>query len=333
MSIYVCVIIISSLFLGTTFAQQSEFDAITVLVWVNGDVQVGVDCYVVELPFQLPYFPSIMGSNYLWLQYYVDDDKLNCFLRLNLDSRSEAEVDDYAYKVKEILENWFGMKFEFSARIPRSFSTPRGLIRWIDYNFTASGFNPDVILDKFLALKPEEGWMVLINRQVLSSGDKVWLWVYPGIRFGRLYFSKKFRNVFNFKVGNTYTLDIFKLFNFTSSIEIKRKSEVEITLLYYGHGPNKIYSNLQAELVDVELPFEYKVGVALHEENPPGVNIGTFGELTGNVVVDYMRITFKIVEYGFKPPSSSLYIIIGWLIVIIVVTCIISLILVKQKRK
>ncbi|MCS7385166.1 MAG: hypothetical protein NDF55_00305 [archaeon GB-1867-005] len=294
---------------------QREFDYFYIFVKADGTVVAGIKCNYIELPFYIPYIPSSEYADHYLEVMYVVDDGLSCELMLNLNVMSESEADVHAANIKKALEDWLGIQFELKSRRRQSvFAAPLGItIKNIFYNFTSENFNQDVIIDKFLSLKPDQGWMILINRKNLSKGDRFLLQIYPGSRFGRLLILKYFYNYFNFKVGNTYTLDVFKLFNFTGPLKIhpmaEHNSRVEIWLLSYG-AP----SNIQAQIINIEIPFDYRV-LKRTCANRQCFTIENFDgrqyTLTGGDVVEYLRVTFKIVEYGYKMPDIGVQNVIG----------------------
>ncbi|MEM2538248.1 MAG: hypothetical protein QXE38_02970, partial [Candidatus Methanomethylicia archaeon] len=211
---------------------------------------------------------------------------------------------------------------------------------------TSRDFNPDVLVDKFLSLKPSEGFFVLVNRKIVGLGDKFDFVLTSGSNYAKLIFVKVFKEYFKLKIGETYTLDVFKLFNFTDSIKIHSLSyyDTMVTIILLNYG-SETYCNLQAEIIDIEVPFSYRIFRAKQSGLPiryeirneesyydPNLGFQQRYSLTAGDSVSYIRVKFKIVEYGYALFKIDLNptTIIG--ISILTICIIIPAIILKIKR-
>lgn len=331
-------------------SQDGVYDRLQIDVIVDGTVHVAVYCYSTRLPFDIPYIPSLgMTPNYFMLECILGKG-INCFIKLDLNAMGESEADVYAYKIIGIIEDWFNVRFNLTKRVPGSFNNPyTGLIKWVDYYFdTYSNLNYDVILDRFFEFKPNDGWMQIIKKEMMFQGDKIILMCYSGSSYGRLIIKKYFRNYFNFKAGNTYILDLFNLFNITCPLKFNSNSEVEIRLLIYDKASEDfsiysslqtIYSNLRAEIISVDVPFGYGVGIGTYADKPLpptytiSINIKGGHTITSGTIVDRLKITFKIVEHGFKLFDITPVSLIGLFLVFVCVASITCIIIYRMHVK
>ena len=334
-----------------TFEKPLEHFGIT--VYCTGDVGFGIDFYEVELPFKLP---RVFGAGYYArLEYVVGDNQLYFESGWSLMGIGEQEAEAYLYNITKSLENYMGIQFKNMIRSPYSYQSPvtGGTFRGITYTCTVTDFNPDVVIDNFLKLKPNEGFMSIVTRKFLRAGDKISLVISSTTNFAELWISKVVRNCFNFKIGSTYILDVFKLLNITNPITTHPKSEhrssVSIILLYYKDPvtnkwiPPYAY---KAEIIEIKLPFEYKIGSSASAErifdyiienrlilrSQEGFTYDTYS-LTAGDVIEYMQVKFKIVEYGYAILKIDLTptTIIG--IILVVASCASIPILIRKARK
>jgi hypothetical protein len=334
-----------------TFEKPLEHFGIT--VYCTGDVGFGINFYEVELPFKLP---RVFGAGYYArLEYVVGDNQLYFESGWSLMGIGEQEAEVYLYNITKSLENYMGIQFKNMVRSPYSYQSPvtGGTFRGITYTCTVTDFNPDVVIDNFLKLKPNEGFMSIVTRKFLRAGDKIFLVISSTTNFAELWISKVVRNCFNFKIGSTYILDVFKLLNITNPITTHPKSEhrssVSITLLYYKDPvtnkwiPPYAY---KAEIIEIKLPFEYKIGSSASAErifdyiienrlilrSQEGFTYDTYS-LTAGDVIEYMQVKFKIVEYGYAILKIDLTptTIIG--IILVVASCASIPILIRKARK
>jgi hypothetical protein len=334
-----------------TFEKPLEHFGIT--VYCTGDVGFGINFYEVELPFKLP---RVFGAGYYArLEYVVGDNQLYFESGWSLMGIGEQEAEAYLYNITKSLENYMGIQFKNMVRSPYSYQSPvtGGTFRGIKYTCTVTDFNPDVVIDNFLKLKPNEGFMSIVTRKFLRAGDKIFLVISSTTNFAELWISKVVRNCFNFKIGSTYILDVFKLLNITNPITTHPKSEhrssVSITLLYYKDPvtnkwiPPYAY---KAEIIEIKLPFEYKIGSSASAErifdyiienrlilrSQEGFTYDTYS-LTAGDVIEYMQVKFKIVEYGYAILKIDLTptTIIG--IILVVASCASIPILIRKARK
>jgi len=300
-----------------------------IFVISNGDVNVKIANWHVRLPEEFLRIPiGTKVSNYVWLSYNIGNE-LTGRVSLDLTGMGEAEADAEFQRIKDFLEGWLRCKFGSIDKLIRSHTSQYlGHLMWVEYNFKAENFNPDVLLDKFMSLIPSEGFLVLVSKRIISPGDYFYLTVYGGSNYAQLAFTKSFRNYFNFKVGETYTLDVFKLLNFTGSIKISSNyCEIAIELLTYSSSTEP--TNIKAEIVKVDLPYEFSVwGLRI-------INVVN-GEYTlrAGQTIEYMRVTFKIVEVGFNISNIlsniNLTTITGILIVVVCIS--IPLLLIRMSK-
>lgn len=342
---------VQSCFSQTIITPESYFDYLRIAIIANGDIVSQINCRFIELPFYIPSLPSSgVISNSFGLHYIVNSS-LKFMIRLDLYRMSESEADIHAAEIERIIEDWIGIEFENTRRTLKSINHPNfGTLFFIDYEFVPRNLNHDVVIDKFLSLMLREGFTSLISRRIISSGDNFILNANVGSKFCKFTFVKIFKNYFNFRVGNTYTLDLFKLFNFTGPLKIHSKSEngsqVEIYVLSYAFDTSYIYTTLQAEIINIELPFEYRVTrhIISSQPLPPSYCINNYiptseikygvpkYSLTAGNIINYMRITFKIVEYGSITLSLDLSFKI-MVILIIFITCTFILVVILKAKK
>lgn len=320
----------------TIIVEPSYFDWLYVEVRANGDVVCQLTCRFVDAPFYYPPLPGLGVSSCGYGLYYVVGDPITFGIRIDLHYMSEA--DAHANKIRGLCEDWLSVNFKETKRVLETFNDPQfGILRSMYYEFVCENFNPDAIIDKFLALLPKNGFMSLISRKVISKNDKFWLQFYFGSKYCKFIYAKEFIGYFNFKVGETYTLDIFKLFDFPGPLKIHEKSIngscVEIHILSYGYGTEKIYTNIKAEIINVEFPFRYRIrGAQTYtiDNDIPQYAAPTKYTLTAGDVVDYMRITFKIVEEGYGIKFESIN--VAGILIVLISVFIVAVIVWRFKR-
>ncbi|MCR6691380.1 MAG: hypothetical protein MRT15_03240 [archaeon YNP-LCB-003-016] len=294
------------------------FDYLNLTVSFDGGINCTITSDIENPPIDVPYARGLVNG-YFVVVLYVGGNVSVCW-DVDLKSISEVESDAQAVKIVEPVEGWLGVSFDFNSKVKREYQSPiQGYIGNIRYTFSTKNYNPDVIIDKFLSLIPSEGLLSMVSRRIISNGTTFMLGFYVGTKACKLTFSKSFPNYFNFKAGETYTLDIFKLLNFTGPLKIHKMSDhatwIQITLLSYEKADIlNVIPDIQAEILNVDFPFEYRVGKITYANRPypPGFNIENLitervggvvtpkFSLTAGDVVDHMRITFKIVKYGFS---------------------------------
>ncbi|MCC6018038.1 MAG: hypothetical protein LM601_03370 [Candidatus Verstraetearchaeota archaeon] len=337
--IIMAVCLISAFDFSLSGVPPTEF--FRIIVTSNGDVGVLISNYRVGLPEEFPRIPvGTKVSNYVSLTYNIGNE-LTGKVSLDLTGMGEAEADAEFQKIKNFLEGWLRCKIGSINKLIRSRTSQYlGYLMWVEYDFKAENFNPDVLIDKFMSLTPSEGFFVMVNKKIISPGNYFYLTVYGGSNYAQLAFTKAFENYFNFKVGETYTLDVFKILNFTGSIKIPSNyCEIQIELLTYPPSTGPL--NIQAEIVKVDLPYEFSIGKSANPDHPTSFIIYNVvkGEYTlrAGQTIEYMRVTFKIVEAGFNISNIlsnlNLTTITGLLIVALCISIPILLIrMLKMKR-
>jgi len=346
---------ISNVLYPSQITFEKPLEDFGVIIYCTGDVGFDIDFYEVELPFKLP---RVFGAGYyVRLEYVVGDNQLYFESGWSLMGIGEQEADAYLYNITKSLENYMGIQFKNMVRSPYSYQSQvtGEVFRGIKYTCTVTDFNPDVVIDNFLKLKPNEGFMSIVTRTFLHAGDKISLVISSTTNFAELWISKVVRNYFNFKPGNTYILDVFKLLNITNPITTHPKSDhrssVTIILLYYKDPvTNKWIKSYpyKAEIIEINLPFRYSVGkessggaeratdytienrMILYTKE--GLPYPTYS-LTAGDVIEYMQVKFKIVEYGYATLKIDLTptTIIG--IILVVASCASIPILIRKARK
>lgn len=326
--------------------QSLPLEQFAVAVYFNGDVSCTFSFAQIDLPSN---FARLPPSSYVRFSYVISGD-LKCEMGCDLSYISEAEADVYSNNIKNSLEDLFNVKLSLVKRDVSRFTSPGTgqAFANIKYVYTSSDFNPDVLIDRFLSLKPSEGFFTLINRKIICSGDNFEFVLTSGSNYAQLRFVKVFKEYFKLKIGETYTLDVFKLFNFTDSIKIHSLSyyDTMVTIILLNYG-SETYCNLQAEIINIEVPFNYRIfktqqsGLPIryeirNEESyyDPYLGFRQRYSLTAGDSVNYIRVTFKIVEYGYAifkidlNPTTIIGILILTLCMIIPAT-----IFLKQKRR
>ena len=346
---------ISNVIYPSQFTLERPLEHIGIVVFCTGDVSFNIVFYEVELPFKLP---RVLGAGYsATLEYVVGDNQLDFKSVWSFMSIGEQEADAYLYNITKSLEHYMGIQFNNIVKLPYSYqsSVTGEVFRGIHYTCTITDFNPDVVVDAFLKLKPNEGFMSIVTRKFLRVGDKISLTISSTSNFAELRVRGIVRNYFNFKLGNTYTLDVFKLLNLTSPITTHPKSDhrssVTIILLYYMDPVTNKWVKLypyKAELIEIKLPFKYSVGKSsggvdratdytienrMVRYTTEGLPYATYS-LTAGDVIEYMQIKFNIVEYGYVTFKIDLTptTIIGIMLIIASCTSIPILILKTRKK-
>lgn len=286
------------------------FDYLNLTISFDGSINCTITSDIENPPIDVPYARGLVNG-YFVVVFYVGGN-VSVGWDVDLKSIGEVESDAQAAKIVEPVESWLGVSFDFKNKERRGSD-------YIRYTLSTKNYNPDVIIDKFLSLIPSEGLLSMVSRRIISNETTFMLGFYVGTKACKLTFSKSFQNYFNFKVGETYTLDIFKLLNFTGPLKIHKMSDhgtwIQITLLSYVKADIlNVIPDIQAEILNIEFPFQYRVskGTYANKPYPPeftisnmitenvgGTVISRFSLTTGDVV-DHMRITFKIVKYGFS---------------------------------
>jgi len=287
---------------------EKSFEHIHVTVYYSGDVYFSIMFNGVELS---PILPRVPGATYsTTLTYIVGSSELTFYSNFVIKGIvDERDIDAYIYNITKSLEYHMGIQFK---NMVKSWISPVQ----VTYTCTISILNPDEIIDAFFKLKPNEGFMSIVTKNFLRLGDKISLQITDTSNFAMLTVSRFVKNYFNFKPGNTYILDIFKLLNLTNPITTHPKSNygsgVSIDLLCYtdpetGGLPRCTY---EAEIVEIKLPFEYGIlksriaNLNLMEYTIEGrkalyTNEGlpyVVRPLTAGDVVEYMQIKFNIVD-------------------------------------
>jgi hypothetical protein len=328
---------------------EKSFEHIHVTVYYSGDVYFSIMFNGVELS---PILPRVPGATYsTTLTYTVGSSELTFYSNFVIKGIvDERDIDAYIYNITKSLEYHMGIQFK---NMVKSWISPTQ----VTYTCTISNLNPDEIVDAFFKLKPNEGFMSIVTKNFLRLGDKISLQITDTSNFAMLTVSRFVKNYFNFKPGNTYILDIFKLLNLTNPITTHPKSNygsgVSIHLLYYTDPETGGLQRCtyEAEIVEIKLPFEYGIlksriaNLNLMEYTIEGrkalyTNEGlpyVVRPLTAGDVVEYMQIKFNIVD---KIAESSFNIfkidltpttIIG--IILIVASCASIPIIIRRTRK
>jgi hypothetical protein len=287
---------------------EKSFEHIHVTVYYSGDVYFSIMFNGVELS---PILPRVPGATYsTTLTYIVGSSELTFYSNFVIKGIvDERDIDAYIYNITKSLEYHMGIQFK---NMVKSWISPTQ----VTYTCTISNLNPNEIIDAFFKLKPNEGFMSIVTKSFLRLGDKISLQITDTSNFAMLTVSRFVKNYFNFKPGNIYILDIFKLLNLTNPITTHPKSNygsgVSIHLLYYTDPETGVLQRCtyEAEIVEIKLPFEYGIlksriaNLNLMEYTIEGRKVLYTNDglpyvvrpLTAGDVVEYMQIKFKIVD-------------------------------------
>ncbi|MCS7365637.1 MAG: hypothetical protein NDF54_09385 [archaeon GB-1867-035] len=229
---------------------------------------------------------------------------------LNKISREEADI--YA---NELCQKWlsvFGGKGELVDVEEVSITSPLTgkTYRSIFYVYKVEDLSIDRIIHLFMEYKPKKGFLDLLNKDNIKSFNKLIFHIFRdetgNIRY-ELKYQGYFPSYFKFKAGETYVLDVFKLFNFTGPLRVNDNSFGSTIWIFLMKR-----SNFDIALLEARVPEKLTIHKGRYrisfENDPPSPFLP--GEQ-----IDELFIKFKIVETGFKLPSFSSqmlgYIIIG----------------------
>jgi len=272
------------------------FDELIVILHDNGTVSLVVVSELEEVPVLLPYIEGVYRDE-VWLVYYVGE-RIECIFWFNSELIGVEEAKIEAPRALEEIEEWLGVKFDKRSLeiIHRSYAEDM-------YKYVAAptNFNPDIITNKFLSLIPKEGLLSLISRKTLKRGDKLTLFFQLGKKTGRIKYKAVRKNYFNFRIGETYRLDVFELFNFTGPLIVhhlaNHNSWVKILSDYIWTTDFRLYP------IKVEIPFPHTV---MKTKSGFEIMNKLMFSLKGGDRVEYIRVTFKVVEAGFKQPINPI---------------------------
>jgi len=294
------------------------FEQLVVRIHENGDVSSHIISELEDVPVLLPYIKGLSWDE-VRVIYHVGE-RLECLLYFELKEISIEEAKIKAPIALEKIEEWLGVKFD--KVLTKMITYP--IAEFLNYTARASNFNPDVVTDKFLSLIPNEGVLSLISRKTLRKGDEFTLRLVVGKKAGKMEYRFNRKNYFNFKIGETYKLDVFKLFNFTGPLIVHHLANHNTWIKI---GCDDIWTaDFKIQLVKAEIPFPYNVRYTPHYglSRPKGI---TGFEITNELMfslkggdkIEYMRITFKVMEIEFKQPITTIN-ITGMIIVISAIT-------------
>jgi len=349
-----------NLFTLQSFGQVPPFDEY-LWIMVYGDGGIGIQLLT---SLKEPVFANLNVLNLQLLKHIKSISlkiKYNsiCSLQITLDWKSvdleEAEVVGYEI-VERISYKFLGGKFVLDKKEPliNPLTGERLYIRLyyvpVDVNFNRV---VDSIWSEITSkCRCPDGLINIISKEYLYKESNVILIVddlakSPSSLFPDYYVSISimFYEYFDFKIGYTYVLDVFKLFNLTNPIMISKNSlssVIEIHISTFipskGHHFDFFY-----EILDVYFSsIRYRIGTGEFEGNIVELVISnnipnreqTPAYYIPGKVIDGLWVKFKVVERGYKFEfSSTMYGIIFISLSMVISSLIVYLYFRKKFRK
>ena len=205
-------------------------------------------------------------------------------------------------------------------------------ISFAHFEYNLTGIDFEKILQWFFELRPEDGFISIFNRKFFhynrsiisissgSSGSVNGLTVH-------IYFP----NYFDFRVGGSYVFDLVGLLG---GVEL-RASERSWCSIVEVVFERPAYGDVVFE--DIYFPLQYRIGRVFHqgvlkEYTITNDILGGETNIPGKLI-DNIKIKFKIVEKGYKLPSTSTQ-FIGYVILIVgIVSLFLVLYFFKVKKR
>ncbi|RLE57124.1 MAG: hypothetical protein DRJ30_00765, partial [Candidatus Methanomethylicota archaeon] len=203
--------------LSNIIVPNIEYDYLEVLIYENGDVRVSIHSNIDFESIPIPVVVKGLEEGVVLVDYIIGR-YVDCafYFRLDLTSRDVAEAQ--AVEAVKYVERWLSIQFDQENKSEYQWHT----YKVFKYVFYTKNFNPDAIEEKILNIIPKDGLASMINKETIKEGERIFFITYPNIRGGKVHFDMYKPKYFNFKIGGTYTLDIFKIFNFTGPLIISK---------------------------------------------------------------------------------------------------------------
>ena len=303
------------------FSYYDYYEMLQVQVWVNGSISVWVESKVPTSFLDASDFSKgLKGGSLL----RIAKSNANFGVTYDLEEVSLEEADIYA---KLFCEKWISIlngHYTLKSRDRHSFYTPYGeRYAYVEYEYVISGIDIEKAVSLFLKTKPEDGFLMLINKNNIKT--------FTELRFGlsrdeaRVEYYRRFP-YFNYKGGRSYTLDIFKLFNYTGPLIINSRSFFSLIDIILWITPNLDFIVTEAKIptqISVSKSSRGAVNPCIEMTNGPVTNFKPGEKITE------LNMKFKVVEKGFKISSTAVQII--GIIFIIASMVIIGLILYRRQ--
>ena len=277
--------------LSNIIVPNIEYDYLEVLIYENGDVRVSIHSNIDFESIPIPVVVKGLEEGVV-LVHYTIGRYVDCafYFRLDLTSRDVAEAQ--AVEAVKYVERWLSIQFDQENKSEYQWHT----YKVFKYVFYTKNFNPDAIEEKILNIIPKDGLASMINKETIKEGERIFFITYPNIRSGKVHFDMYKPKYFKFKIGGTYTLDIFKIFNFTGPLIIsKNVPKRGYTVIQIRLAPSyKEWTKFKVVTIKWEVPQFCSSGT-LEGYNYYFANFGVGGK-----EVKSLRLIFKIVESGYK---------------------------------
>jgi len=301
------------------------YEMLQVQVWINGSISVWVDSQVSASFLDISDFSRGLETSLL----RIAKSNANFIVSYNLEKVSLEEADIYA---KLFCEKWISIlngHYTLKSRNQQSFYTSYGKkYTYVNYEYVISDIDIEKAVSLFLKSKPENGFLMLINKNNIKTFTELRFELSRDEASNLFYRIEYYRRFpyFNYKVGRSYTLDIFKLFNYTGPLIINSQSFLSIIDILL-----KIPPNLDFIVTEAKIPPQISVMKRSHTARYSEI------EITNGLVMNFkpgekiteLNIKFKAVEKGFQMSSTAVQII--GIIFIMIPIVIIGLILYRRQ--
>lgn len=275
------------------------YEEIHVEVYANGSISVWVESLVKNSFFNTSDVSA--GLEISEIRVKRTNPVAHLFILYNLNIISSEEADMYADKLSEKWISTINGHKTLLEKKQTSFASPLSgkIYNYKEYHYILNGISFEKVKNLFIKSKDNCGFLDLINGDNIEKCTELRFEISrdeAGLIRYKLTFYRHFP-YFNFKVGNTYVLDLLSLFNFTGPLRINSKSFFSLIDIIL-HAPY----NSKFVIVEAKMPSELQ-----SERSGSWIEItnGPVRNLNPNEVFKEFYIKFKVVESGFKLPSFS----------------------------
>ncbi|MCS7385289.1 MAG: hypothetical protein NDF55_00920 [archaeon GB-1867-005] len=285
-------------------------EQIVLTVHPNGSITVIICTYSDKLFIDLSDINAKFGFSIICL--YEKEIYLN--IRFDLSSISLEEAELKSYNIVSRLQDILGMNFVLASEDRVDYVTSAGIRSFVTFIYKPTEYNFEKIIDLFLQVKPDSGFSLLINKDIISKNSYLKINIYYAYQTREirvnLIFKKIFNAYFKFKEGEKYVLDVFKLFNFTGNIVSHRSLDTLFWIYFdYAYG-------IDFKFLDIRIPCYYSV----HRSSGAREYIITNEPwyIPSGTNIDGMVIKFMVIEKGFRLTPYSIR-ILGYVILLLLV--------------
>lgn len=295
------------------FEVQEKIDQISVFVNDTGDLRICFSTFTDNLFINLQDIP--LGFEGASIKF-ASEGYLRIRFNLKLISKEQAKLA--SEKLTSRLTETFGFKVDFQRDEIQRYISPTGIhIERVIFHYKIIHINKDFLINKIKDLKPNEGFMMLIDEEYLWKANIIELYIVcdPHSREIALELTIifYFPNYYNFKPDKIYFLDLLELFNCTQPIKTHSKILTGININF------KQPKNMDLIFIEIDLPMNYYTSKSEKQRiysifvDPWSTPLQGYG-----LPVKRIFIKFKIVESGYILPIA-LPQILGYVLIALII--------------